>query len=60
VRSRGIAHFTTSGAGQTLYFPTIQECTKGVNRWINIPSASQTWHALPHPASFVKLVPKAP
>jgi periplasmic copper chaperone A len=27
--------------GKTLYFPTVQRCTKGVNRWIQIPLKGQ-------------------
>ena len=44
-------------AGQTLYFPVIQECEKGVKRWIQIPAAGQGWHDVPSPAPFVKIVP---
>ena len=44
-----------AGAGQTLYFPTVQECEKGANRWINIPAAGQQWHDVREPAPFVKL-----
>ena len=28
-------------AGKTLYFPVVQECEKGVHRWIEIPAAGQ-------------------
>lgn len=27
--------------GKTLYFPTVQRCTKGVHRWIEIPRKGQ-------------------
>ena len=48
-------------AGQTMYFPIVQECEKGVNRWIEIPAADD-----PHsghgeasePAAGLKLLPK--
>jgi len=43
--------------GATLYFPTVQECEKGVHRWIEIPAAGQQWHDLEEPAPFVKLAP---
>jgi uncharacterized protein YcnI len=43
--------------GVVLYFPTVQECEKGVNRWIEIPAAGQQWHDLKEPAPFVRLKP---
>jgi uncharacterized protein YcnI len=42
-------------AGQTLYFPVVQECEKGVHRWIEIPAAGSNY---PEPAPGLKLVPK--
>lgn len=42
-------------AGQTLYFPVVQECEKGVHRWIEIPTQGSD---LPEPAPGLKLVPK--
>jgi uncharacterized protein YcnI len=47
-------------AGQTMYFPIVQECERGVNRWIEIPAAES-----PHadhaeesePAAALKLLP---
>ncbi len=44
-----------AGAGRTIYFPTVQECEKGANHWINIPAAGQPWHDVRDPAPFVKL-----
>jgi periplasmic copper chaperone A len=44
-------------AGQTLWFATIQQCTKGENRWVEIPSSGKEWHDLKRPAPFVKLMP---
>jgi uncharacterized protein YcnI len=46
-------------AGTVLWFPTVQECEKGVHRWIGIPAAGQRWHDLGEPAPFVRLVPRA-
>lgn len=43
--------------GTTLYFPAVQECEKGVNRWIEIPAAGQHWDDLKEPAPFVRLTP---
>jgi uncharacterized protein YcnI len=42
-------------AGQTLYFPVVQECEKGVHRWIEVPTAGSDY---PEPAAGLKLVPK--
>lgn len=41
--------------GQTLYFPVVQECAKGVHRWIEIPKEGTDY---PEPAPGLKLVPK--
>jgi uncharacterized protein YcnI len=40
-------------AGNTIYFPVVQECQQGTNRWINIPAAGQKWNAVREPAPFV-------
>jgi len=42
-------------AGKTLYFPVVQECEKGVHRWIELPSEGTT---LQEPAPGLKLLPK--
>lgn len=44
--------------GTTLYFPTIQECEKGVERWIEIPEAGKSAEDLEQPAPSLKLLPK--
>lgn len=44
-------------AGQTLYFLVVQECEKGVARWIDIPVEGKPEPATPAPG--VKLVPAA-
>lgn len=62
------AHFDEFGltmklpntAGKTLYLPTVQECEKGVHRWIEIPAAGQTWGQLGEPAPFIRLIEKKP
>ncbi|MGE0766645.1 MAG: YcnI family protein [Hyphomicrobiaceae bacterium] len=45
--------------GSTLYFPVVQECAKGSNRWIEIPAADHS-HAGhdKHPAPGLQLLPK--
>jgi uncharacterized protein YcnI len=44
--------------GETLYFPTVQECERGVHRWIEIPAAGNTRGDYKEPAPFLKLLPK--
>jgi len=49
------------GGGQTIYFPVVQECEKGVHRWIEIPTGK---HSQGHgegssePAAALRLLPK--
>ena len=42
----------------TLYFPVVQECESGVNRWIEIPAEGTTGAEYKEPAPGVKLLPK--
>lgn len=43
----------------TLYFPVVQECEKGVSRWIEIPTEGAAHsHEDKSPAPGVKLLPK--
>ena len=44
-------------AGKTLYFPVVQECEKGVHRWIEIPAAGKTSADYPEPAPGLRLLP---
>jgi uncharacterized protein YcnI len=53
----GIALKLPNTPGRTLYFPAIQECQQGTNRWIEIPAAGQTVKDLRNPAPFVTLTP---
>jgi periplasmic copper chaperone A len=46
-------------AGQTMYFPIVQECEKGINRWIEIPAAENAHAGEPaEPAAALKLLPR--
>jgi periplasmic copper chaperone A len=45
-------------AGKLLYFPVVQECEKGVHRWIEIPAAGKPASEYPEPAPALKLLPK--
>lgn len=42
--------------GSTVYFPTVQECANGAERWIEIPAEGQDPHELEGPAPGVKIV----
>jgi uncharacterized protein YcnI len=44
--------------GETLYFPAVQECEKGIHRWIEIPSANRPGEPLNEPAPGLTLLPK--
>jgi uncharacterized protein YcnI len=52
----GLSMRLPAGAGQTLYFPVVQECEQGVHRWIEIPAAGEKWGDLKEPAPFIKLI----
>lgn len=43
--------------GTILYFPVVQECEKGVNRWIEIPEPGKS-NNLKQPAPALRLTPK--
>jgi uncharacterized protein YcnI len=45
-------------AGKTLYVPVVQECEKGIHRWIEIPAAGKSSRDYPEPAPALKLMPK--
>ena len=51
----------TSGleAGTALYFPVVQECANGAERWIEIPQPGQDPDSLEFPAPGVTLLPAA-
>jgi uncharacterized protein YcnI len=51
----GLVMKLPSGSGRTIYFPVVQECQQGANRWINIPAAGQKWNEVREPAPFVIL-----
>jgi uncharacterized protein YcnI len=44
--------------GATLYFPVVQDCEAGVNRWIEIPEPGKTRGDYPQPAPELRLTPK--
>lgn len=43
--------------GKTIYFPVVQECEKGVHRWIAIPAAGKSASDYPEPAPGLRLLP---
>ena len=44
--------------GTMLYVPVVQECEKGIHRWIEIPAAGKSASDYPEPAPALKLLPK--
>jgi uncharacterized protein YcnI len=44
-------------AGSMLYFPAVQECEKGVERWIEIPAEGTDPESYEHPAPRLELLP---
>ena len=42
--------------GRTVFFPVVQECEKGVSRWIELPQPGV--ERLEHPAPGVRVVPR--
>ena len=44
-------------AGKKLYFPVVQECEKGVHRWIEIPAAGKSRSDYSEPAPELRLLP---
>ncbi len=44
-------------AGETIYFPIVQECEKGVHRWIEIPAAGKATGEGREPAPALRLMP---
>ena len=45
--------------GTTLYFPVVQDCEKGAERWIEIPADGASAHDLKAPAPGLLLLPAA-
>ena len=44
--------------GKTIYFPVVQECEKGVHRWIEIPAGGRSHDESSEPAPGLRLLPK--
>ncbi|AML53330.1 YcnI family protein [Falsihalocynthiibacter arcticus] len=45
----------TFAVGSTVYFPVVQECANGAERWIEIPAEGQDPHELDGPAPGVEI-----
>jgi len=55
----GMSVLMPDTAGETVYFPAIQECAKGQHRWIQIPAAGESGEELEEPAPQVELTAAA-
>lgn len=53
------AKLPDAAPGTKIYFPVVQECEKGVHRWIEIPEAGKSAGDLKEPAPSLTLTPKA-
>lgn len=49
-----------SSPGESLWFPTVQDCETGSERWIEIPPAGQSHETLKSPAPGLLLTPATP
>ena len=45
--------------GTTIYFPVVQECEQGIERWIEIPAEGKASDDYERPAPGLKLMPNA-
>jgi uncharacterized protein YcnI len=54
-----LSTYVTAGLkpGTTLYFPIVQECASGTERWIEIPAAGKVADDYERPAPGVRLIP---
>lgn len=55
-----IARLPDAPAGTMVYFPVVQECVKGVNRWIAIPAEGKSASHYDEPAPSVMLTEPRP
>ncbi|MDQ8728834.1 DUF1775 domain-containing protein [Bradyrhizobium sp. LHD-71] len=46
---------TDGGAAKAVYFPTVQQCSKGEVAWTEIPAAQQSPHGLKKPAPSLRI-----
>jgi uncharacterized protein YcnI len=44
-------------AGETIYFPIVQECERGIHRWIEVPAAGKATAEGREPAPALRLSP---
>jgi len=51
-------HLPNAAAGTILYFPVVQECEKGITRWIEVPQPGAKPGGLKEPAPALRLTPK--
>jgi periplasmic copper chaperone A len=54
-----VGRLTDFEPGTVLHFPTVQECTSGVHRWIEIPAAGQDPDQLEEPAPQLTIIDDA-
>lgn len=55
-----VARLPEAPPGTMVYFPVVQECVEGVNRWIAIPTEGKSTHEYDKPAPGVMLTAAEP
>lgn len=53
-----VLFFKLPNAPGTLYFPVVQTCVQGENRWVEVPAAGGSPRDLKSPAPALKLTPR--
>lgn len=51
----GMSVSLPAGEGETLYFPAIQRCEKGITRWVQVPAEGESGEELDEPAPALEL-----
>ena len=54
-REFGLSLNIAASGEEVLYFPTVQKCQKGANRWVNIPATIEEWGDTEDPPPYLEL-----
>ncbi|MGH2754692.1 MAG: YcnI family protein [Actinomycetota bacterium] len=56
-REFGLSLNIAAPGEEVLYFPVVQKCQQGANRWVNIPPSLEEWGDTENPAAYLELTP---
>lgn len=56
-REFGLSLNLAAGDEEALYFPAVQRCQEGANRWVNIPASLEEWGDTEDPPPYLELTP---